>query len=336
MTSNIEENQHDSPRIVLIGESLIDHFPEEKIIGGAPFNVARHIAALGAPPFFISRIGSDDEAKLIEGAMNALDMSMTGIQRDSSRATGRVDVTLVGHTHHFDIAAEQVWDYIDSSAAVESMDGIVPNMVCFGTLAQRSTVSRMAIHNLLQKAPNALKVLDLNLRDCTDNKTISEQSLRLTDVLKVNDDELHQLLEWFVADFNSQAVWGSEQYLTAVMSLIKRFALQNIIVTRGKDGYAAFDFVGRQIAQGKSPTIHVIDTVGAGDAFLAVTLLGVSLNWTLEISLLRACEFAAAICAVRGAFPADLQFYEFWKQRWGLEKRSTARSITAHSLDAKV
>ncbi len=343
MTSIADENQHSSPRIVLMGESLIDHFPDEKIIGGAPFNVARHIAALGTPPLFISRVGLDDEAKLIHTAMKVLGMPSNGMQRDALRATGRVNVSLVGNTHQFNIGAEQAWDYIDSSDAVDSLASISPSMICFGTLAQRSPLSQQAINSVIKKAPRALKVLDLNLRDSPDNQTISEQSLKLADVLKVNDDELHLLLEWFVPNFKAQARWGSEQYRIAVTSLIKRFALRNIIVTRGKDGYAAFDFAGQSIAYGQSPTIDVVDTVGAGDAFLAVTLLGESLNWPLEISLQRASEFASAICTIRGAFPDDLGFYKPWKHRWDLEKIPTNsqrvvtdNTTTDSALGAKV
>jgi fructokinase len=229
-------------------------------------------------------------------------------------------VTLDQNGHQFHIPPNQAWDAIDASAALKAMHQSPPQVLCFGTLAQRAEPSRTAIQQAAQavKATGGRVVLDLNLRDVPINQKLAAQSLPLAHALKVNEDELRQLMHWFVSDEAAHAAWGSALHDQATASLASQFALELIVVTRGADGYAAY-VSGQRACEGASPPLtQLIDTVGAGDAFLSVLLLGEQFNWPLPTTLERAATFATAICGVRGAVPQHKSFYAPWVQQWSL------------------
>lgn len=304
-----------STRVALLGEALIDHFPDADVIGGAPFNVARNLAMLGASPMMVTRVGEDKDAAALRAEFEKFSLTPAGVQRDSTRATGNVRVTLAGGQPTFHIADDQAWDAIDATAARAAVAEFAPAIVCFGTLAQRSAPSRAAIRDVVT-ASSCLRILDLNLRACADNEALSAWSLRHADIVKVNDDELSQLLTWFVPHAGSALVWASDTHDRAVRDLIVHFGIKRLIVTRGVDGYAAFNEAGAPVAEGTAPHVHVVDTVGAGDAFLSVCVLGTLNGWPLASTLAEASGFAAAICTLRGAVTSNTDFYLPWRARF--------------------
>jgi fructokinase len=285
--------------------------------GGSPFNVARNLAALGAVPLFITRIGSDADAGILLDEFARWQMPLDGVQRDPRGRTGHVAVTLDEHGHRFVIGDDQAWDAIDAAAALALVERRPPSIVCFNTLAQRSPVSRAAIAAVLETS-RALRVLDLNLREGADNDAIAQWSLAHADIVKVNEDELQWLLERFTVHGNGPPQWGSGVPGAAIAALLQRFPLKRLLVTRGAEGYAVFDGAARLIAQGGTPAVQVVDTVGAGDAFLAVALLGEARAWPLATTLARAAEFAAGICMHRGAVAGTADFYRAWRRKWRL------------------
>jgi fructokinase len=317
----MQATPNSSPRCAVLGEALVDLFPDGPVIGGAPFNVARNLAALGEPPLTVTRLGSDALADDILAQFTHFGLAAGAVQRDPQRATGTVRVVLGDGGHRFEIGADQAWDAIDATRAVEAVRQCRPEIVCFGTLAQRSAASRHAIRLALQATP-ALRVLDLNLRDGCDEALVHD-SLALANVAKLNDDELERVLQWFVyRGARRDAAWGSADHAAALAELMAQFGLQRLIVTRGALGYAAFDAQGACLAHGPVPAVSVEDTVGAGDAFLAVSLLGPLRGWPLATTLRRAGEFAAAVCTLRGAVTQDLGFYGAWRARWQHEAES--------------
>jgi fructokinase len=304
-------------RVLILGEALIDHFPETQVVGGAPFNVARNLAALGALPLFITRVGEDADAATLLSEFTRWSMPISGVQRDALRLTGNVQVTFLDGQPQYFIAPNQAWDAINLAHAQESLGMFKPSIVCFGTLAQRDAISRAAIRGVVEAA-RCLRVLDLNLRQCDDNEAISAWSLAHADIVKVNDDELEQLLAWFVSRQSKDVVWGSATHRQDIRVLMGRFGFSRLIVTRGAKGYAAFDAQGAVLAIGEAPVVSVIDTVGAGDAFFAVCLLGEIFGWNFAESLSRASEFAASVCTLRGAVSVEKNFYQLWRERFGL------------------
>jgi fructokinase len=304
------------PTTVVFGEALVDEFPTEQVVGGAPFNVARHLAAFMAPNLMITRIGKDRNGQAVRGEFERFAMSEAGLQYDPMEETGRVTVERKGQGHRFHILPRQAYDFIDADAAVASLAGVEPGIVYFGTLAQREERSRAALAAVLEASP-AKRYLDLNLRTGQYEESTVTRSLTAADIVKVNEEELQALFQWYFQIGPDEAPLATEEVHAACRALMDRFALETLIVTLGHRGSVVFSLDGGMVANRDNPAPpFVIDTVGAGDAFSAIFLLGRARGWPLELTLARANEFAGAICAVPGAVPRDLNFYDKWVARW--------------------
>jgi fructokinase len=309
-----------SPATVVFGEALVDEFPTEQVVGGAPFNVARHLAAFMAPALMITRIGRDRNGQAVRGEFERFAMQDTGLQLDPMEETGRVVVerTPQGHGHRFHILPRQAYDFIDAEAAVASLAAVDAGIVYFGTLAQREQGSRAALDAVLKVLPAGVKrYLDLNLRTGQYEQGTVTRSLEAADIVKVNEEELQALFQWYLQIGQDAPALATEELHAACRALMQRFALDTLIVTLGHRGSVVFCADGTLVANRDNPAPpFVIDTVGAGDAFSAIFLLGRARGWPLELTLARANEFAGAICAVAGAVPRDLNFYDKWVARW--------------------
>ncbi|MES2948601.1 MAG: PfkB family carbohydrate kinase [Pseudomonadota bacterium] len=306
------------PGCVLVqGEALVDLFDSGPEAGGAPFNVARSLAALQVPVNFITRVGDGDRWSdlLLQDAQN-FGLSTQGFQRDTLHPTGTVHVVQKGAAHTFRIAEDVAWDYLDVAQAQSVLQTTQPHaFVYFGTLAQRHTVSKNTIRDIIRTS-DAVCYLDLNLRDGPDNRRLAEESLELADWVKVNDEELMQLLAWQGGAAIRAEPWGSPAFNSGVARLMDHYQLQRLIVTRGPLGYASFDASGRREAQGDGIDVApLVDTVGAGDGFSAMFLACQLAGHTLAWSLALANEYAAAICSHRGPMDHDIQTYAAWRKR---------------------
>ncbi|WP_457424876.1 PfkB family carbohydrate kinase [Roseateles sp. P5_E7] len=280
--------------ILVLGEAVVDEFHDGPVAGGAPFNVARSLAAFCAPVRFVSRVGADDAAgRLVLDSAGRYGLAVDGIQRDATHATGRVSVHEdVGGSHRFEIHADAAWDHLEPLAAG---DGIV----YFGSLAQRHPSSRAAIRVAVKRTPGP-RLLDLNLRPGGDSPELAAESLMLADWVKLNEDELGCLFAWF------------EPTLPALMA---RFALRRLVLTRGAAGYSLHGEHGQLLATGEGVLQpDVVDSVGAGDGFTATLLAGLSLGRDLGATLALANRYAAMICGVRGPLPADPALLAPWRE----------------------
>jgi fructokinase len=304
-----------STTVTVLGEALIDRFPDRDVIGGAPFNVARNLALLGAAPVMITRIGDDALGATIEADFARFKLDARGLQRDPTRPTGTVTVHMQGTHHRFEIGADAAWDHLDGEEAVQVVRASRPRITYFGTLAQRSSESRVAIGKALDAA-DALAFLDLNLRDGPDNRALSAASLTRARVVKVNDDELDQLLEWFVRPGEGALPWGEGAHRDAVAELVARFGLERLVVTRGPKGWACIEGGRRDWLQGSAAPVQVRDTVGAGDAFASILLLGELNDWPLHTTLERAARFASSVCGIDGAVDPASDIYAGARAAW--------------------
>lgn len=300
-------------RMAVFGEMLVDQFESGAVVGGAPFNVARHLAALGHAPLMLSAVGTDAHAKLVMAEFDRYAMQREGVQVTSQHPTGVVDVRMgPDGGHHFSIRTDCAWDFIDE-APVRSAAPVLDasSWLYAGTLALRSPVSRAAAWALMRAHPGPI-YLDLNWREGHVAREVALQAIGLADVLKVNDEELAMLCDWL----GVPAVEGPPTP-DSVRPLLQRLPLEMLLVTCGAEGALAFDGEGRCIAQGHSTRpIRLVDTVGAGDAFSAVVLAGLLRGWDMATTLARANAFAGHICEVRGAVPPDLAAYAQWTGSW--------------------
>jgi fructokinase len=307
-----------TPTTVVFGEALVDEFPTEQVVGGAPFNVARHLAAFMAPALMITRIGRDRNGAAVRAEFERFAMRDTGLQTDPMEETGRVVVERSGQGqgHSFRILPRQAYDFIDAGAAAARLADVDAGVVYFGTLAQREDASRAALSAVLAATP-ATRYLDLNLRSGQYEEGTVTRSLEAADIVKVNEEELQALFQWYFQIGPNEPALSTEEVHASCRALMDRFQLSTLIVTLGHRGSVVFLADGGLIANRDNPAPpFVIDTVGAGDAFSAIFLLGRARGWPLELTLARANEFAGAICAVAGAVPRDLNFYDKWVARW--------------------
>ncbi|TFW14997.1 fructokinase [Massilia arenosa] len=302
---------------VVFGEALVDDFSTEQVVGGAPFNVARHLAAFMANPLAITRIGDDRNGAMVLAEFERFAMSRRGLQIDPMEETGRVIVERGPNGHRFVILPRQAWDFIDPQVAEEVAREAAPSLLYFGSLAQRGERSAEALRRVLD-AVAVPRFLDLNLRAGQVGEEIVTHSLQSAHVAKVNEEELQELLKWYLA-IEPETTLDSNEVRAACAELVQRFSLDALIVTLGHRGSAHFAHGGEVIATRDVPAPpYVIDTVGAGDAFAAIYLLGRERGWEMEETLFRANEFAGAVCAIPGAVPRDLSFYDRWAARWKL------------------
>jgi fructokinase len=309
-----------SSTTIVFGEALVDDFATEQVVGGAPFNVARHLAAFMAPQLMITRVGADRNGATIQAEFERFAMSQAGLQRDAIEETGRVIVERGPKGHRFVIVPNQAYDYIAREEALAAAKTVDAGAFYFGTLAQRGERSRGTLKALLsavQGTPQLIRFLDVNMRDGqVDERTISD-SLHAADIAKVNEDELQALFGWYFQLGPNDAPMAADETRSACGALLQMFGLQALIVTLGHRGSVYFQAGGVTIDTRDTPAPpFVIDTVGAGDAFSAIFLLGLARGWPLDLTLARANEFAGAICAIPGAVPRDLGFYDKWMTRW--------------------
>lgn len=302
--------------IVVFGEALVDDFGALQVVGGAPFNVARHLAAFRASPRMITRIGVDDNGASVRREFSRFDMWQDGLQIDQRKPTGRVVVERDGPDHRFLIQPDQAYDYIDAAAALEALRQCQASTIYFGTLAQRAPDSRHALYELLAGS-YAQRYLDLNVREGQVSARGVFESLHEADIVKVNEDELHDLFRLYHHARLSSDDMEDPSLRAACVALMRVFGLKLLIVTLGARGAVCFEADGTMsCAWNEAALTRLADTVGAGDAFSAVFLLGDALGWPLATTLARANAFAAAICTVPGAVPVDKTFYDGWIDSW--------------------
>ncbi|MBK5963215.1 carbohydrate kinase [Thiocystis minor] len=294
------------PPICVFGEVLFDRFPDDhRILGGAPFNVAWHLHAFGAAPRLVSAVGDDPDGAAVRTAMSAWGMNVADLQTDPDHATGEVAVSLRDGEPAYDIVADRAYDHIRQPA--EGHDGLLYH----GTLALRQPVSAATLQALKANGPDSV-FLDVNLRTPWWSR---EETLRLVtdaDWVKLNRDELTWLGETDGAP--------TEDLAERARAFLERHDLTGLIVTLGGDGALGLSADGVPVRVAPAPATEVLDTVGAGDAFAAVLILGILRGWPLTTTLERAQSFASRIVGQRGATASDRALYAPFLDRWGLRQ----------------
>ena len=281
-------------KVVGIGEVLWDLFPDGPQLGGAPANFAYHAHALGADAAVVSRVGNDHYGREILGRFKEQGLLAGTVQVDEEAPTGTVTVALQGEgVPRFIIHENAAWDRVQvTRAALEVVQEA--DAICFGTLAQRNAISRMSIQRLLGAASmEALRVCDINLRQEFYSRELAEQSMRMANVLKLNEGELPILAGMF------ELKGGRRQQIEW---LAKTFELQLVALTCGAQGSLLYQ-KGRWSEQA-TPPVEVVDTVGAGDAFTAALVMGLLNGMNLDEVHAAASEVASYVCSQAGATPA--------------------------------
>lgn len=307
----VRNNMSTVSTVAIFGEVLVDVFPDQNVLGGAPYNVARHLQAFGVHAEVISRIGMDSLGEALMDEMMSIGLETQGIQFDTEYPTGQVKVHLQDGAHRFEILPDQAYDHINLAITQETMLTMQADIAYFGTLALRNIESRLAAEQFLASA-HCLKFLDLNLRAPWYTKEIIEFALMQADIVKMNDGELTTIASYF------EWIGSPEQQARALQ---QQFKLQQIIITCGAKGSWLLNAHSEIIESGDLATpVEIIDTVGAGDAYAAVFILGMLYKWDIPTTIDRATIFAAALCGVRGASAPTINFYQPFIEAWGIER----------------
>ena len=280
-------------KIIGIGEVLWDLLPAGPQLGGAPANFAYHAHALGAHACVVTRVGKDNLGSDILRRFEKQGIADGTVQVDEINPTGTVTVALSDKgIPHYIIHENVAWDRLAvTPMALKIIRGA--DAICFGSLAQRGGISRAAIQSLVAAAPaRALRVFDINLRQNYFSREVIEQSLRLANVLKLNDGELPILADMFT-------LIGSTQQ--QIEQLAQKFSLGSVALTRGPAGSLLFK--AGQWSDCPSVPIKIVDTVGAGDAFTAALVLGLLQKMELDEMNTLADEVARYVCSCVGATP---------------------------------
>ena len=262
-------------------------------MGGAPANFIYFVHVLGEKGILATRVGADGEGEELQGAFSRKGADTAYIQSDTDHPTGWVDIELnewgaPSYVIHENVA----WDFITPDQNLIQCAEYA-DAVYFGTLCQRSKVSRVTIRRCAEAvSKKALCVCDLNLRqDYWDEDSI-EWSFQTADVVKLNDEEIRTV--------GSQlSISGDEQSLGS--TLVDMFSLRVLALTRGSEGSILFTPDG--LYEHPGYPVDIRDTVGAGDAFGAVLTVGLLRDMDIDDINDQANRIASFVCSQDGAVP---------------------------------
>lgn len=292
--------------IVGLGEILFDCLPEGKKLGGAPANFAYHVSQFGLNGIAVSAIGKDEDGQTIRKELAPRNLKVH--LEEVEQPTGTVQVTLSGNgIPQYDICLGVAYDNIPWTPGIEE---IAKNSraVCFGSLAQRTAVTRNTVQKFLETMPalGTLKVFDINLRQNWFSREVIEESLNNCNVLKLNDEEIAIVAS--LLEVGTVPTPTDEKPLVLVdfedvcQKIIKKYNLQMIILTCGTHGSYILSKDG-EVSFQDTPKVTVADTVGAGDSFTgsfcAAILAGKSIADAHKIGV----EVSAYVCTQHGAMP---------------------------------
>lgn len=280
-------------RIVGFGEALWDVFPEGRKIGGAPANFAYHVAQWGLDSCAVSAIGNDE---LGDDIVRKFDEN--GLNYRLERVdfpTGTVQVTLdENKVPSYNIMEGVAWDNIPMTPELEALARDC-RAVCFGSLAQRSAVSRATINAFIDMMPeDSLKIFDINLRQHYYTEEIICDSMKKADILKINDEEILVVAQLLDVTENS------EREICKV--LLDKFDLRMVILTCGDRG--SYVLTRDESSWVDTPKVSVVSTVGAGDSFTGTFIASILLGKTLRQAHEAAVKVSAYVCTCQGAMPA--------------------------------
>jgi len=280
--------------VVGLGELLWDMFPQGKQLGGAPANFAYMTALLGDRGIVASRVGDDRLGQEAIWQLKSSGLDTSYIQKDAIHDTGTVLVKVDSKGQpEYKICEDVAWDHLTWNEHWQEL-ALSADAVCFGSLAQRSEVSRATIRQFLQSVKaDAARIFDVNLRQAFYSGEVLRMALLHANIMKVNHEELPRIVELFGEKFGSEregASWLAEE-----------FGLKLVCVTRGHRG-SLLVCEGR-IDEHPGFTVKVADTVGAGDAFTAALVHHWLRRTPLKEMNLAANRMGAWVASQEGAMP---------------------------------
>lgn len=277
--------------ILCIGEVLWDRLPSGAKPGGAPMNVALHLNAIGLNAAIASSVGNDDAGQELIDFLQKSGVKTDLIQVDDTLPTSEVLVHLdASNNASYEICEPVAWDNIQLTGKL-AKKAQNSGLIIYGSLASRNKTSRETLLHLLDN--DAVKLIDVNLRKPYDKQDVLELLLQKTDIVKLNDDELVVFAGWHgVKSTNEKEL---------VDWFVKQFGVEMLIVTRGEKG--AIMYYKHEFFEHPGFKVNAVDTVGAGDAFLAGLVASFLQKKTPSEAIAFACATGAFVASKAGATP---------------------------------
>ena len=278
--------------IVGLGEILWDCLPEGKKLGGAPANFAFHAGLFGAETIAVSAIGKD---ALGDEILHELDTNgLKYLMPRTDQPTGTVQVQLDEKgIPTYEIKTDVAWDNIPFLPEMKELAAKC-DCVCYGSLAQRSEVSRNTIREFLKHTPEScLKIFDINLRQQFYTKALISDNLLVCNILKINDEELVVIKRMYgYDDLDMRGICEK---------ILADYSLKMLVLTCGTNG--SYVFASGLTSFQDTPKVKVADTAGAGDSFTGSFCAAILNGKPMEQAHRIAVEVSAYVCTQNGAMP---------------------------------
>lgn len=277
------------------GEILWDVIGDRKYIGGAPFNIAAHLAKMGVESAMLTAVGDDDLGRKALAIAEKSNVNTEYMNVESAYPTGMVDVKITGAgMPSYTINENTAWDNIIlTPLSLSKLKKSKWDVLCFGTLAQRTEQNRKTLYEILDKVEFGHIFYDVNLRQKYFGKSWIEKSLEASSIAKFNDEEASVMSDYL---FNAKM---SERDFS--MEVAGKYGVGTICVTRGGNGCAVLH--GNEFREFKGIKVKVADTVGAGDSFSAAFLFALMSGRHPFEAATFAGEIGAYVASRNGAVP---------------------------------
>ncbi len=276
-----------APVLLSLGEILWDQYPNCRLLGGAPFNLAAHAARLGFESYFLSALGDDQPGREARIRAEELGVNMIYTRTHPRWPTGIVDVTLDAAGHpSYHLRRPSAWEEPEiTPCQADALRALRPAWLVCGTLQQTCPMARAARLAL----PGIPLFYDVNLRPGFEDPQTVDELLRQATVVKCNDAELAWLSRELSLDGDP------------AQALLRRYPLTALCITLGPDGCELH--ANGETVRERPPAVAAIDTVGAGDSFSAALLYGLTQQWPLDHSARFANALGSIVASRRGAIP---------------------------------
>jgi fructokinase len=281
-------------KILSFGEIIWDVYPDKNYIGGAPLNFAAHASREGADTYLLSAVGNDELGCKAMELIKKFGVFIDYVSVNPDFETGKCIVSLDENgVPSFNVKNNAAYDNI-VSVPDEYFD-----VVAFGTLAMRNSVSLNTLKKLLKAKKYGKIFCDINLRAPFYTKESVELCLENANILKLSDTELDYVFDTF---FNIRY----ENLVQNFYLLCSKYPnIEEITVTYGEGGAYAFSIVEDKICYAPAKQVDVVSTVGAGDSFGASYLVSRLKGKSIEQSLKRATEVSAYVVSCKDATPME-------------------------------
>jgi len=284
-------------KTLAIGEVLWDIVDNQALLGGAPFNVAAHLARMGVESYLVSSIGKDNLGHKILETAGKMNVNTQYISINEEKPTGTVDVFLQNGQPDYNINEDVAWDEIRLSPT--HFDQIISqswDCVIFGSLAQRSKHNRILFKKLLPKIHSGEFFMDINLRKRYFSRAVLQDSIDMATILKLNNDEVREV---------SVLLFHAQLTMDAFAARIQaEYQVPVICITLGEEG--AIVYGESKIAAPGIPT-NVEDTIGAGDSFSAAFIRSYLEKSDLALAAEMGCMLGSFVASRSGAIPEYTQ-----------------------------